>query len=405
MASSALQIAPRFANETVGSRLDGSGGLAVGFDTLRVVLAICVVLNHQQLAMEGGTYPTSSPYWVISITLLPMFFALAGFLIAGSAERLPTGQFFVNRGLRIFPALVVETILSVIILGVLFTTLPLPAYFLHPQTLEYFGNIFGMVQFNLPGVFESNPHGGSNWTLWTIPYELTCYVIAALLVPMLRGRRRWLLPLAAFAWFHFSVALNELQLTETSMGRFLKDYIFTDQGDALFTCFLLGFGAYAFRHRIPYSRGAAAGITVLLLVLAATGWGRGSIEPLVWPAVTYLAVFIGASRLPRLPLLGRGDYSYGIYLYGVPVQQSVRAAFPSVESGVVLLVLVFAILIPLAMASWHFVESPMLRLRKRYSFIVRARGIARAEESQVGAPPPAVDPRTGKVISFGADAA
>lgn len=105
---------------------------------------------------------------------------------------------------------------------------------------------------------------------------------------------------------------------------------------------------------------------------------------------------------PRLPVLGRGDYSYGIYLYGIPVQQVVRATFPTLEDPILLLLLVLVVLLPLAMLSWHLIEKPVLALRKRYSFVVRARGIEDSEESLVDAPPPPINAKTGRAISFGA---
>jgi peptidoglycan/LPS O-acetylase OafA/YrhL len=86
----------------------------------------------------------------------------------------------------------------------------------------------------------------------------------------------------------------------------------------------------------------------------------------------YITAFLGVSKLPRLPLFSKGDYSYGIYLYGFPVQQVVRHLLPNaallVQFAVALLLItVFAAL------SWHWIEKPLLKLRSRFSFVARQR--------------------------------
>lgn len=87
------------------------------------------------------------------------------------------------------------------------------------------------------------------------------------------------------------------------------------------------------------------------------------------PLVTYLMAFIGVSQIPKLPLFRRGDYSYGIYLYGFPIQQAIAVSFlPYHLSAGIFFILSVAVLLPVAMLSWHCVEKPMLRLRKNFSF-------------------------------------
>jgi peptidoglycan/LPS O-acetylase OafA/YrhL len=56
------------------------------------------------------------------------------------------------RFFRIFPALCVEVALSAIVIGALFTSLPLSEYFSSTGFFVYFGNILGIVQMHLPGV-------------------------------------------------------------------------------------------------------------------------------------------------------------------------------------------------------------------------------------------------------------
>ncbi len=78
----------------------------------------------------------------------------------------------------------------------------------------------------------------------------------------------------------------------------------------------------------------------------------------------YLALWLALNpRLPVIPAARFGDLSYGLYIYGWPVEEAVmwlsggRAAWWQV----------FLIALPaasvLAFLSWHLVERPMLRLK------------------------------------------
>ena len=94
------------------------------------------------------------------LAVLPMFFALSGFLVVGSAIRLSAlTPFLLSRGLRIIPALATEITISALLIGSALTSLPLREYFTSRGLLEYFGSLTGRVVFELPGViFIGNPN-------------------------------------------------------------------------------------------------------------------------------------------------------------------------------------------------------------------------------------------------------
>ena len=69
-------------------------------------------------------------------------------------------------------------------------------------------------------------------------------------------------------------------------------------------------------------------------------------------------------QVPKSKLLQSGDYSYGIYLYGWPVQQSLHTAFPQ-ASAETLIVPAIAGALAFAAASWFLVEKPFLALKAR----------------------------------------
>jgi peptidoglycan/LPS O-acetylase OafA/YrhL len=121
----------------------------------------------------------ASAFWLFEYALVPTFFALSGFLVAGSGMRLSTKNFVLNRAARIVPALFADIVFAALLIGPLVTTLPAKLYFSGPTFFSYFLNIAGWVHYSLPGVFASNPSRDVNGALWTVPYEIGCYVVLA----------------------------------------------------------------------------------------------------------------------------------------------------------------------------------------------------------------------------------
>jgi len=373
------------ARRTLGSRLDRNGGLGPGFDFLRVALALCVVLWHQGPIMFGAQPPETGPFATLGTAILPMFFGLSGFLITGSALRLSLRDFLVNRGLRIFPALMVEIVLSAFVLGPIFTNLALADYLTRRQTYHYLTNIVGWVNYQLPGVFKSNPYDAVNWSLWTIPWELGCYAAMSGFILLGLLRRPALIVAMNLLLMIAVVVASALRASPTPVGG-LATQILTTPGATLLASFLWGIALYLYRHLIPHALWAAALAVGLLLICAFLPGARsmGLTIPLPF-ALVYLAAYVGVLPIPALPMFRRGDYSYGIYLYGAPVQQAVRAAFPALNDAAAYLVLALAAIVAFAAFSWHCIERPILHLRRRFSFVARVRGVAGAEEPGVGA--------------------
>jgi peptidoglycan/LPS O-acetylase OafA/YrhL len=97
-------------------------------------LAVSVVIVHS----VKKTYGVDSELWATPLrpferAIIPMFFALSGFLVAGSLERSETTLTFIGlRLIRIYPALAVEVALSAFLIGMAVTALPLATYFQDP---------------------------------------------------------------------------------------------------------------------------------------------------------------------------------------------------------------------------------------------------------------------------------
>jgi peptidoglycan/LPS O-acetylase OafA/YrhL len=340
-----------------------------GFDYLRIFLAVAVVAWHSVMAAYGRDYAEAvwnSPLRVVIGLVLPMFFALSGYLVAGSMERSRSIEgFLALRAIRIVPALAVEVLLSALVLGPLLTTLPLGSYFGGEEFRSYFLNIVGDIHFRLPGVFSGLPRPGIvNLSLWTIPFELECYATLTVLAAIGLFRRRALFVAAAIAFtFWWTASLGALENVNLAV-----------HGRALVIAFLAGVSVYLFRDRIPRSAALAAACAFASMLLLYSPLTQALA---MWPAA-YLTVWLGLQDPPKL---AGGDYSYGVYLFAFPLQQTAAIFLPREWwiNFAAALVLAFAY----AAFSWHCVEKPCLdRKRIVVGFVERWRRRSKPDDER-----------------------
>jgi peptidoglycan/LPS O-acetylase OafA/YrhL len=337
-------------------RLEATKWRPSGFDYMRLVLALGVIGWHSSLTSYGGSmhnWLADLVLFPLAIFILPMFFSLSGFLVAGSLERSKTFLTFLGlRVFRIMPALSVEVLLSALILGPLLTTLPLRDYVRDPLFHAYFLNIIGDIHYLLPGVFTSNPFPLVNGQLWTVPYELACYIAITMLALTGIFQQRWWLFLSLMAFYAAQVGNTILRTNEEMKGA---------GGSTLVMSFIAGLVLYRYRDRIPWSLRLFGLALLVSVVLVFTPNGvRFSALPLA-----YVTMYLGLQSPPRNRLILSGDYSYGLYLYGFPVQQAIMALSPALRQWYWNLLLAIPCTMIVAIGSWWLVERPALAQRKR----------------------------------------
>ncbi len=344
---------------TLSNRLDVTKGRPSGFDWLRIGLALSVVCWHSIQISYGGLHQETifrSPlYRPMIAAILAMFFALSGFLVSGSLERCRTIISFAGlRVLRIFPALVVEVLVSAVFIGAFTTTLEPSSYFTDSLFFSYMLNMIGWVHVLLPGVFRDNPlQEIVNGQLWTVPFELRCYEALTLLTLVGFYRRKWLL-LAAL------VGIEGYMLRKGGpCPTCLQD---TLTGNVLVLSFLWGVALYRFRYALPWSLPAA-------LISACVGWGglawgdRGDVVAAL--PLAYFTVYLGLCNPWRSRTLFSGDYSYGIFLYGFPIQQVVAWLGPRFHYWYLNLAISLPVIVGIGVFSWWIIEKPALRYRRQ----------------------------------------
>jgi peptidoglycan/LPS O-acetylase OafA/YrhL len=324
---------------------------ANNFDALRLIAALMVLYSHQ--------YPitaTTPPNWMnvamIGGVAVMIFFVISGYLVTISWLAQPRLlPFLGKRVLRIWPALMVVVLLTILILGPSFTKLKLIDYWQNKTTWDYLRNILLQIRFNLPGVFTEQPLPNSvNGSLWTIPIEVNCYIALAGcgLIGLLRLRSIWVITCITYLlWF---LTNKTLDITGS------MDHYWEFPAYFVFGSLIAMLNKQFLQHRWHYSALAAAiGIFVYL-----AGFKYSALL-LFLPA---FLLSIGTSSWPVLSKTGRfGDVSYGVYLYAFPIQQSVRALWPDL-SFTNSLVIVTATTLLAGWLSWWFVEEPALRLKR-----------------------------------------
>jgi peptidoglycan/LPS O-acetylase OafA/YrhL len=339
---------------SLAARMAAVNGHARGFDYMRLALATSVLAFHSfvtthDLAADHALWRSS---WSAVLRLfLPMFFALSGFLVAGSLARSTTlREFLVLRAMRIVPALLAEVALSALILGPLLSEFTPARYFHDRQFFTYFLNVIGDVHFSLPGLFLHNPRPHLvNGSLWTIPFEGVCYASLALLALAGVVRRR----------SHFLLAVAIAFTVLGARSAWLHDIVWTLPGPFLVMCFLVGVTFYLYRDAVAYDfRLFAVSLIASLLLLPLDRLAYLAIVPL-----TYATIYLGLAN-PQKTVLINGDYSYGIYLFAYPIQQALVLLAPAWRATWI----VFLVALPASFAyaafSWHFVEHPVLRRKK-----------------------------------------
>ncbi|MEL6360391.1 MAG: acyltransferase [Pseudomonadota bacterium] len=360
---------------TLASRISSIAGPTSGFDYLRLVLALGVVVWHSIPFCYGPEITRATlagPAGPIVWFIVPGFFAVSGFLVIQSLERTASIRTFLAfRFLRIFPALAVVVLVSALVLGALLTSLPLQEYYSHPDFFSYFANIAFISKFELPGVFQTTPEAGVNGSLWTIPFEMQAYVILAALSLVGLLRFRFILPVILFAGAVVVGLYSSLDRT----GDFISISVqMAFEGPVktrriVLLCFLAGVTLYIFRKEIPYRLDFAI-ISAVMSFICLRYPATSGMAPIF---IAYLVIWLGLQHPPRTNFIQSGDYSYGTYLVGAPIQQTVYTLALGVGwrmHWLENLIISLPIILLLAVGSWRFVEKPALSLKKQAATLV-----------------------------------
>lgn len=326
---------------------------------IRYLAAAAVILFHSYALTNHWT---AEPLWKrlpplnLGAVGVGAFFVLSGALITQSWVARPSLRaFLAARVLRIYPALFAAVLVTIVLAGAS-VDVPWRTWFASPEVRRYLlraATAIGGID-TIASAFATNPYPYAvNGSLWTLPVEVRLYLLVALagLVGLLVRPRIWLaaaavlvaLALARPAW----VPLNPN----------------TDAARLAAFLFLLGSLSFVWRHRLPLSLPAAV---VVLAAIAVDPGGAIRTGPGFALALVYLVLVAGWHPALRLPHFSRApDWSYGLYVYAFPIQQTIARLEPGI-TPLPLFAASLAATLAAAALSWHFIEAPALRLKSRF---------------------------------------
>lgn len=340
-------------------------------DLFRLLAAVLVVFGHCYVFFPGGE---SAVRWdVFTLPGYPgincgsvavkIFFFISGLLVTNSLlQKGRAPGFLLARFFRIWPALAAVLVLTAFVIGPLFTDWGAGSYLVNPAPRAYvFDNLLLASNNDLPGVFTSpayNFHEVSI-TLWTLRYEVAAYAWLLVFFSLGALRRPW--ACALLLVFAYADPLLPHPLLPTSQTG-------NPQIAYLPCCFVLGACLACWKERIVlrWEYSAAAALAWLLF--------RHS---LLGPHLFLLAILLTVLHVSTLPavlrLRPRADLSYGIYLWGFPVQQMIFPWSASLGFGASFCATVVATAL-LASLSWYGVEKPLIAFGRRLAARCEPRG-------------------------------
>lgn len=330
-----------------------------GFAWIRMIGALLVIYGHSSpLVGSGELFP---PEWPVQPDegVLMGFFALSGFQITESWMRDPHAlRFAVKRVLRLWPPMLTVSVGMALVVGPMITTLPLGEYFRAHETWGYIVNNAGLLtlRHDLPGVFENNPWPDAvNGSLWTLPMELLAYggLFALLLLGTAKKDFRWLTVVALIGLIAWDRHLEQTPGAE-SAGSLLS--VPVESLVAFLVAFALG--VLLNLYRIPLSPLAAGAGLVVLVVMG----NNITASAFMAFAVSYAVIVAGHFWPSRLTVPGVWvNGSYGVYVWGFPVQQLLAMA--GIGDQWLMLLCAAPTCYVLGTLSWKYVEDPTMRLR------------------------------------------
>jgi peptidoglycan/LPS O-acetylase OafA/YrhL len=283
-------------------------------DIFRILAAIMVIYGHAYALLPNGGQSDfigrMLGYDYSGSLAVKIFFFLSGLVVTNSLiSKGNAYEFIISRLFRIWPALIATILISAAIIGPILSTKTIAQYFSDPLTSSYItSNISLHTSYVLPGVFELNKYPNTiNGSLWTIPYEVYAYVI--LLSFFMIGISR-------------SHALAIFTFTIVAAAPILKfDFIYslfpTNHETAMLgPCFAYGSIMAILKDKININISTATGSWALFFILKGSKVEMHALYSAIFITIIYLA-----STGALLKMKPNHDISYGVYLWGFPVQQ------------------------------------------------------------------------------------
>lgn len=324
----------------------------------RLALATEVILFHS-FPLTGRVVESKAILQLLFSVGVDGFFALSGFLITASWLRNPdVREYFVARALRILPGYYIVLAITAFVVAPLSVAIQggsATRLLFSSAPVEYVLKNSALVQLQLDvgGTPHDIPYPGIwNASLWSLVFEVMCYIAVAGLGLLGLASRRWTAPVILILATIAAIMLPPL----TFPG------LWTIPQLAVSSAIMFSAGAllYQWRDRIP-ARWSLVAVSVVIVLFSGMlpDYRVLGALPLAY-AVVVSGVLIKNKRMNI-----HTDLSYGVYIYASPTQQLLAVAgLYALNPFVFFGVSAVATLIPAAF-SWFLIEKRALALKSR----------------------------------------
>lgn len=293
------------------------------FNILRFLAALMVMAGHMAILDGTGKVSLLWGQGVQSIGV-KIFFLTGGYLISKSWLSDPNPiRYCVKRIMRIFPLLIFYVLVMTYLVGPVLSIYPYKEYIANGGT-EYIRNIIMYPIYNLPGVFINNPYPYAvNGSLWTLPVEMMLYILVPIVLILTNEKKR---PGLKYVRIILIIGIYVARIIQMQMLPDARKVVWgTDlfQAFQLIPYYFIGmlFTFPEIQRRLNYQ------LALVFLLLYSCIWM--SLSPSMNEAIFGLvfAYAFFSFALIENPYFGKAfrkyEFSYGIYIYGFPIQQLV----------------------------------------------------------------------------------
>ncbi|WP_064197113.1 MULTISPECIES: acyltransferase [Emticicia] len=341
------------------------------FDLIRLLAAFQVLIWHGAVHFDISEKVYNYLLVLYHFPGVPIFFTISGFLISYSLERnnFNLKQYFKNRSLRIFPALWVCTIITAILLLSFGKVGSLKDF------ITWFIAQISFFQFYASESLKQWGTGHPNGSLWSIAVELQFYLVLPILLYIINIPQKkiyvnlllailFIISILVKYYVHISPLLTENVVYEKLFNNTVINYLHF---------FLTGIIIYKnFDIIFPILKEK---VLIWLLIYAAfvlvfkfwlkyydtnyeiNIWGITANTILSLLTLSFAFSYTDLSK----KLLHENDISYGIYIYHMPI---VNTMVSLGYTGSILNLLVLSIItLVIAYFSWKLIEQKILKLK------------------------------------------
>jgi peptidoglycan/LPS O-acetylase OafA/YrhL len=198
-----------------------------------------------------------------------------------------------------------------------------------------------------------------NGSLWTLPWELAMYMSLATggLLMIIGISPRILKAVFLSVGILATIYFNYMYI-QGKANPFLIEYT----AARLASFFFIGSGFYILKDKIILSK--TWFLLMIAAIVVAVIWNKTAGLIVINIVLAYVIFYLAYIPSGVISLYNQlGDYSYGLYIYAFPIQQSLVALFPNITVGWLFLSS-FVITLFMAVMSWNFIEKKVMDNRQ-----------------------------------------